>query len=212
MNPDQVVTEAEKRKAFVSPQRLDDFLRAYRQKSLVRLDLLTKISNAEVLILSAVAPGQTDESTQIKIVAEVILDSLSHAMMSQDSLCLEQNELKQVCIHKLKQTCGDHYENMDTLVAKATERLKEAVSRLVNQLSLEREINEQDRFKLHSETMNYLDEIKKLLIEPDEVPSEPFWQKLTAIGSQVSEQEWEKLPTDLSRNFEHYMYGASKEV
>ena len=39
----------------------------------------------------------------------------------------------------------------------------------------------------------------------------PLWVRLVEIGRQVPEAEWAKLPTDLSRNFEHYMYGAEKE-
>jgi hypothetical protein len=211
MNIYQAVSEAETRKAFVSSQDLDG-LRAFCRQSSARIDIATKISSAEGLILSAVAPSQTDESTQIKIVAKIILRYLSYAMLSQDSLCLEQSGLKQLCINELKQAYGDHFESIDTLTVKTTERLKEAVDGLVNQLFLERKINEQDYSELNSEAMHYLDLIKELLVEVDAVPSEPFWQKLTAIGSQVSEEEWEKLPTDLSRNFEHYMYGAPKQV
>lgn len=39
----------------------------------------------------------------------------------------------------------------------------------------------------------------------------PLWVRLVEIGRQVPDEEWAKLPTDLSRNFEHYMYGAEKE-
>lgn len=39
----------------------------------------------------------------------------------------------------------------------------------------------------------------------------PFWERLVEIGRQVPDEEWAKLPTDFSRNFEHYMYGAEKE-
>lgn len=39
----------------------------------------------------------------------------------------------------------------------------------------------------------------------------PFWQRIVEIGAQVPEEEWEKLPRDFARNFEYYMYGASKE-
>jgi len=41
--------------------------------------------------------------------------------------------------------------------------------------------------------------------------SKPFWQRIVEIGEQVPEKEWEKLPKDFARNFEHYMYGAPKE-
>jgi hypothetical protein len=43
------------------------------------------------------------------------------------------------------------------------------------------------------------------------LPQNPFWHKLVSLGHQIPEEEWAKLPTDLSQNFEHYMYGAPKE-
>jgi hypothetical protein len=42
-------------------------------------------------------------------------------------------------------------------------------------------------------------------------PQDPFWQKLVSLGKEVPEEEWAKLPTDLSQNFEHYMYGVPRE-
>jgi hypothetical protein len=39
----------------------------------------------------------------------------------------------------------------------------------------------------------------------------PLWERLVEIGRQVPDEEWAKLPTDLSWNFEHYMYGATKQ-
>ena len=44
-----------------------------------------------------------------------------------------------------------------------------------------------------------------------EAKVKPFWERLVEIGRQVPDEEWAKLPTDFSRNFEHYMYGAEKE-
>lgn len=41
--------------------------------------------------------------------------------------------------------------------------------------------------------------------------SKPFWQRIAEIGEQVPKEEWEKLPKDFARNFEHYLYGAPKE-
>lgn len=32
------------------------------------------------------------------------------------------------------------------------------------------------------------------------------------ISAQVPPQEWEKLPGDLSKNLDHYLYGAPKSV
>ncbi|MEL4896808.1 hypothetical protein [Crocosphaera sp. Alani8] len=45
-----------------------------------------------------------------------------------------------------------------------------------------------------------------------EFQKKPFWQRIVEIGKVVPQSEWRKqLPTDFSRNFEHYMYGAPRE-
>ncbi|MBE9126580.1 MULTISPECIES: hypothetical protein [unclassified Coleofasciculus] len=41
--------------------------------------------------------------------------------------------------------------------------------------------------------------------------AKPFWQRIVEIGEQVPKEEWDKLPRDFARNFEHYMYGAPRE-
>ncbi|MBC6423990.1 MAG: hypothetical protein GDA38_22690 [Hormoscilla sp. SP12CHS1] len=47
---------------------------------------------------------------------------------------------------------------------------------------------------------------KVISLEPEEKPL-----RLMEIGARVPDEEWAKLPRDLARNFEHYMYGAPKE-
>ncbi len=32
----------------------------------------------------------------------------------------------------------------------------------------------------------------------------PFWEEVLEIGASVPMEEWEKLPTDLAKNFDHY--------
>lgn len=49
---------------------------------------------------------------------------------------------------------------------------------------------------------------KVISLESEE---KPFWKWLIEIGEQVPDEEWAKIPKDLARNFEHYMYGAPKE-
>lgn len=39
----------------------------------------------------------------------------------------------------------------------------------------------------------------------------PFLQFVEEISAQVPREEWEKLPKDLSKNVDHYLYGAPKE-
>jgi hypothetical protein len=38
----------------------------------------------------------------------------------------------------------------------------------------------------------------------------PIWELLAGLGHGVPAEEWEKLPTDLARNVDHYLYGAPK--
>lgn len=48
--------------------------------------------------------------------------------------------------------------------------------------------------------------------EPQYVQTEkPIWEIVASIGAQVPEQEWSKVPSDLSKNVDHYLYGAPKE-
>lgn len=40
--------------------------------------------------------------------------------------------------------------------------------------------------------------------------SRPLWQRIVEIGASVPAKEWDKVPTDLSKNLDHYLYGAPK--
>jgi len=33
------------------------------------------------------------------------------------------------------------------------------------------------------------------------------WEQIVEIGTQVPPQEWEQVPSDLSKNLKHYLYG-----
>lgn len=39
----------------------------------------------------------------------------------------------------------------------------------------------------------------------------PLWELVVEIGAQVPEEEWAKVPSDLSKNVDHYLYGALKD-
>ena len=39
----------------------------------------------------------------------------------------------------------------------------------------------------------------------------PLWELVVEIGAQVPDEEWAKVPTDLSKNVDHYLYGALKD-
>lgn len=39
----------------------------------------------------------------------------------------------------------------------------------------------------------------------------PIWERVTEISAQVPAEEWSKLPKDLSKNVDHYLYGSPQE-
>jgi hypothetical protein len=47
--------------------------------------------------------------------------------------------------------------------------------------------------------------------EQQDNAEKPLWEILVELGQQIPAEEWEKLPKDLAQNFDHYMYGASKQ-
>ena len=38
----------------------------------------------------------------------------------------------------------------------------------------------------------------------------PIWEIIVELGEQIPEEELDKIPTDLSRNYKHYLYGAPR--
>jgi hypothetical protein len=45
-----------------------------------------------------------------------------------------------------------------------------------------------------------------------QIPSlPPFLQFVEEISAQIPKEEWEKLPKDLSKNLDYYLYGAPKD-
>ena len=46
---------------------------------------------------------------------------------------------------------------------------------------------------------------------PEGVPGGvPIWELLANLGASIPPEEVAKLPTDLARNVDHYLYGAPK--
>lgn len=39
----------------------------------------------------------------------------------------------------------------------------------------------------------------------------PVWEIVAEIGAAVPDSEWAKVPRDLAKNLDHYLYGATKE-
>ncbi|MBU2550917.1 MAG: hypothetical protein KKB20_21075 [Proteobacteria bacterium] len=40
--------------------------------------------------------------------------------------------------------------------------------------------------------------------------AQPIWELVSEIGAQVPEKEWEKIPSDLSKEVDHYLYGTPR--
>jgi hypothetical protein len=48
--------------------------------------------------------------------------------------------------------------------------------------------------------------------EPEYDPTgRPVWEEILEIGASIPHEVWETVPTDLSINLDHYLYGAPKE-
>jgi hypothetical protein len=39
----------------------------------------------------------------------------------------------------------------------------------------------------------------------------PFWEEIIELGASIPKEEWDKVPKDLAKNLDHYLYGAPKE-
>jgi hypothetical protein len=46
--------------------------------------------------------------------------------------------------------------------------------------------------------------------EPQTGKTPPVWEVVSEIGKKVPLREWRKVPSDLSKNLDHYLYGAPK--
>jgi hypothetical protein len=44
----------------------------------------------------------------------------------------------------------------------------------------------------------------------DHADARPIWEVAAEIAASIPESDWAKLPTDLSSNIDHYLYGAPK--
>ncbi len=61
--------------------------------------------------------------------------------------------------------------------------------------------------------LNALDQhvtVEVLAAPQKTVDERPIWEQIEEIVAQVPPEEWEKLPTDLAANHDHYLYGARK--
>jgi hypothetical protein len=42
-------------------------------------------------------------------------------------------------------------------------------------------------------------------------PKKSIFEKVLELGASVPVEEWDKVPTDLAKNLDHYLYGAPKK-
>ena len=47
--------------------------------------------------------------------------------------------------------------------------------------------------------------------EAFDATAKPIWDVAAEIAASVPDEEWAKVPADLSANLDHYLYGAPKE-
>jgi len=43
-------------------------------------------------------------------------------------------------------------------------------------------------------------------------PHKPIWEKILEISADVPEEAWDALPTDLSEQHDHYIYGVRRNA
>lgn len=67
-----------------------------------------------------------------------------------------------------------------------------------------------------TETENYFDYLVNVVFANQEKISEaqaaiPIWKEIIEISAKVPDEEWAKIPSDLSKNHDHYLYGMSRD-
>ncbi len=54
--------------------------------------------------------------------------------------------------------------------------------------------------------------IQAVGVVPYDQTAKPIWEIAEKISASIPEEEWGKLPTDLSKNLDHFLYGAPKQT
>lgn len=57
--------------------------------------------------------------------------------------------------------------------------------------------------------------VEEIILQPAGQPeynpnTQPIWEIASKIGTSIPDKEWEKVPADLSKNLDHYLYGTPK--
>lgn len=66
-----------------------------------------------------------------------------------------------------------------------------------------------DRVRAGAEVVIEHDSRPVALLRPA-LPSEPIDKVFAAIAQDVPDEDWSRVPTDLSKNLDHYLYGSPK--
>lgn len=198
-NVSQIIQEAEAAQTFVNSQTLQEIV----QLGIARSDAVEKLSKSATRIVKGVIDRLLSESSlwneptpKRQIAAcmrdcEIILRYITYALLAGDPYVLDER-----CLNGLRETYIALGISID-FVIQAVNLMKAAA---IESLNID---------DLSTEVAGYFDHVVISLRGGEEL--QPLWKQLVAIGGQVPAEEWAKLPTDLSRNFEHYMYGAPKE-
>ena len=59
-----------------------------------------------------------------------------------------------------------------------------------------------------------VDELHRRSVAPDDEYDDsapPIWQSVIDLGASLPAEEWDRVPTDLASNLDHYLYGSSTE-
>ncbi len=51
---------------------------------------------------------------------------------------------------------------------------------------------------------------KQTEASPAAANHKPIWEEILETTADVPDEEWDKLPTDLAEQHDHYLYGTSK--
>ena len=64
--------------------------------------------------------------------------------------------------------------------------------------------------KINKLGKNVLKRANKIEVSKPNKDSISLWDEIDRLRAQVPPEEWDKLPTDLAKNVDHYLYGHKK--
>ena len=208
MDINQIVYEADARKAFVSRQALNVLSDSIHERE-ERLKLVSELSsNAHDVTHAALESfdRSTIKTLHLENPTTIILRYFSYALLTENAVIAEN------CMAELRKS-QSHLDIPNHVLVQVLNALEETIVSLINHVSLHSlQTQTPENIRLFTdEAIQYFTQLRDNMRTLDKTPAQPFWQQLIDIGASIPEKDWAELPTDLSRNFEHYMYGAHKE-